>query len=159
MPLRTSRLYLDLAARSDQRLATSLEDPTTIDPGPLWIEGDKFPIELYICELRGQAVEPIELPAAYTCTVSAKRADAANDTEIFSAALARGTGQQDGHQAFTGTIDLTGADVAQTLLIEDAQLTEGVRLRVQVKIASAGDAEIRRPAFIAILRANLDPAA
>lgn len=149
------RLYLDLLARSDQRLAVSLEDPTRIDPGPLWIAGDKLGLELYLVEVRGQSVLPIALPTGYTCTLNARRADALNDTEIFSQALTRSPAKQEGHTAFTGTLDLTGTSVTDTLAIDDPQLTDGVRLKVQATIAADDNSEIRQPSFIAILRASI----
>lgn len=160
MPLKTERLYLDIDARSDVRLARSLNDPTNIDPGPLWVEGEKLKTELYLVEVRGQEVAPIAIPADYTCTLSAKRLDAANETEIFSVELTRSSTKQNGHTAFTGTIDLTGAPVAATLLIDDEQLTDGVRLRVQVHIADNENPTLEelRPSFVAILRANIDDA-
>lgn len=158
MPLKTEKLFLNINALNDLRLVRSREDPTALDPGPLWIEGNLFGVELLLVEVRGQEVAPIAIPAGYTCTLSAVRLDGANATEIFSAELSRNASLSNGNPGFTGTIDLTGSPVTATLAIVDDSISEGVRLRVQALIAAADDAEILRTMFQAVLRANIDPA-
>ena len=158
MPLRTETLYLNIGDRSDTRLATSLEDPTRIDPGPLWIAGDKFPLVLYVAIIRGATVEPINLPTGYTCTLSAVRYDQQNETQLFSAELERET-KQNGHLSFAGTLDLTSSDLTANLAIDDEQNTIGIRARCQAKIESDDSSEIHRFNFLVILRDNIDPAA
>ena len=158
MPLRTEKLFIDLYARNDNRLVASLEDPTRLDPAALWFQGDKLAVEIYPCEVRGQDVLPVDLPAGYTCTLSAVRADDLNQTQLLSQALTITT-EQAGHKSFTGILDLTPADIATNLAIPDANYAPGIRLRVQVKITSPDSSEILRPTFIALLRPNIDPPA
>jgi len=155
MPLRIEKLFLDINGRSTLRLANSLEDPTRIDPGPLWIEGDKFAVQIYPVEVVGSAVRTLTIPADYTCTLTAKRLDEQNDVELFSHALVPEQ-RQGGHGAFIGVVDLSNQDITDTLALDDADLASGVRLRVQALIAAPDSSEILRPSFIVILRSKID---
>lgn len=156
MGLTTVQLFLDLNTRGDTSLAQSLEDPTKIDPGPLWSAGDKREMELYLVKQEGSGMVPVEISADYSCEISARRLDGLSPTIIFSANLARQADQQNGHSAFVGSVDLSGSAVTDTLLIDDAEVSEGVRLRVQAKISNNGATEIFRPSFIVVIRANVD---
>ncbi|WP_309400570.1 hypothetical protein [Cerasicoccus maritimus] len=117
--------------------------------------GDKRRLELYPCRSTGTELDTRGLPDGYTATLSAKRYDGLVAGELFSLALTAEAGQ-DGHTRFVGTVDISGAVLDAAIALDDQQLLEGFRARVQVKFAAGDNSEIFRPSFLVVIRNNID---